>query len=376
VDFSGNKPHLVDRRTGELIPVELFVGVLGASSYTYAVATRSQRLQDWVRVHIGMAEYFSGSSEIWVPDNLKSGVTKPCSYEPVLNRSYQELAEHYGAVVIPARSGKAKDKAKVEVGVQVAQRWILATLRNRTFFELAELNEAIRQQLEVLNDRPMKHLGVSRRELFERLDRPVLKPLPSRPYELAEWKRCGVNIDYHIDVERNYYSVPYQLVGEKVEARFTSTTVEVYFKNRRVASHQRLWGRGRHQTLSQHMPHSHREHAKWTPSRLIRWAERSGPSTGKLVSEILVRRSHPEQGYRACLGIMRLGRKHGLQRLEAACSRALFLRSYRYLTVKNILSSGQDRLPLEENLPSLPPTPDHDNIRGAEYYAALQEGEC
>jgi transposase len=373
VDFSGKRPHLVDRDTGEEIPVELFVGVLGASSYTYAVATRSQDLADWVDAHVGMGEYFSGSSEIWVPDNLKSGITKPCRYEPEVNRTYRDLAEHYSAVVIPARVRKPKDKAKVETAVLVAQRWILATLRNRTFFSLEELNQAIREKLELLNNRPMKKLGVSRRELFERLDRPALKPLPERRYELAEWKTCTVNIDYHVDVEHNFYSVPHQLSGEKCEARFTTRTVEVYFKNRRVASHQRLRGRGQHSTTPQHMPHSHREHAEWTPSRLIRWAQRAGPATGQLVAEIMRRRPHPEQGFRACLGVMRLGRRHGPDRLEAACTRAIALRSYSYQTVKNTLSSGMDRLPFDQEPSTL--TPHHDNIRGADYYAA-QEVKC
>jgi transposase len=373
IDFSGKKPHLVDPDTGEENPVELFVGVLGASSYTYAVATQRQDLPDWVQAHVGMAEFFSGSSEIWVPDNLKSGITKPCRYEPDVNRTYQELAAHYQAVVIPARVRKPKDKAKVETGVLVAQRWILATLRNRTFFSLVELNAAIREKLEVLNNRPMKQLGASRRELFERLDRPALKPLPDRSYELAEWKLCRVNIDYHVEIKHNFYSVPYQLQGEQCEVRFTAQTVEVYFKNNRVASHQRLRGRGQHSTQAKHMPRSHREHAKWTPSRLIRWAEQAGPATGHLVAEIMRRRPHPEQGFRACLGVMRLGRRHGPQRLEAACARCIALSSYSYQTVKNTLSSGMDRLPFEEESSSL--TPHHENIRGADYYAA-QEVEC
>jgi len=373
VDFSGKQPHLVDSKTGEEIPVELFVGVLGASNYTYAVATRSQDLPDWVDAHMGMAEYFSGSSEIWVPDNLKSGITKPCRYEPEVNRTYRDLASHYGAVVIPARVRRPKDKAKVETAVLVAQRWILATLRNRTFFSLEELNQAIGEKLEVLNNRPMKRLGVSRRELFERLDRPALKPLPYGRYELGEWKTCKVNIDYHVEVEHNFYSVPHQLREEKCEARFTTRTVEVYFRNRRVAVHQRLRGRGLHSTIPEHMPRSHREHAEWTSSRLIRWAERAGPATGQLVEEIMRRRPHPEQGFRACLGVMRLGRRHGPERLEAACTRALALGSYSYQTVKNTLSSGMDRLQFDQE-PSVP-TPHHENIRGADYYAA-QEVKC
>ena len=372
VDFSGKRPHIVDPRTGEEIPVELFVAALGASSFTYAEATESQKLPCWVEAHAHMAEYFGGSTEIWVPDQLKSGVREPCRYEPTINRTYQEMAEHYGAVVIPARQGEPRDKAKVESAVQVAQRWILARLRHRTFFSLAELNEAIRELLDQLNDRPMQKLGVSRREMYERLDRPALRPLPLSHYEVAEWARCRVNIDYHIDVERHPYSVPYQLLHEHVEARYTTSIVEIFYKGRRITSHRRRYD---HQpsTKLEHMPSAHRAHAEWTPSRLIRWAEKTGPATGELVAEILRSRPHPEQGYRACLGIMRLGRRYGAERLEAASTRATQLHSPSYRTVKNILASTQDRLPFTDE--TVGPIPVHDNIRGAGHYAA-QEEEC
>jgi transposase len=375
IDFSGKRPHLVDRRTGEEIPVELFVAVLGASGYTYAEATRSQKLDEWVGVHTRMVEYFWGSTELWIPDQLKGAVARSCRYEPGLNRTYQELATHYGTVVIPARPGKAKDKAKVESTVLLAQRWILARLRHRTFFELGELNEAIWKLLEELNSRPLQKLGVSRRELWERLDRPALGPLPTTPYELAQWKTCRVNIDYHVEVDRRPYSVPYQLVHERVEVRYTASVVEAYYKGRRVASHRRRFD---HQpaTLTEHMPSSHRAHAEWTPSRLIGWAEKTGPATGRLVAGILRSRPHPEQGYRACLGIMRLGRLHGDERLEAACARAERLRSYSYRTVKNILASGQESLPLEDERPAPAPTPSHHNVRGPQYYAAKETSKC
>lgn len=374
VDYSGNKPAIVDRRSGELIEVELFVGVLGASNYTYAEATPSQRLEHWIGSHIRMLEYFGGSAGIWVPDNLKSGVTRPCRYEPGVNRTYGELAQHYGAVVIPARSYRPKDKAKVEVGVQVVQRWILARLRNLTFFSLAELNRAIWQQLEELNGRPMQKLGTCRRELFERVERPVLIPLPSSRYELAEWKSCRVNIDYHVAVDHNYYSVPHQLLGEEVEARYTHSTVEVLRKGKRVASHARLRGKGQHSTRAEHMPAAHRAHAEWSPSRLIGWAEKTGAATGRVVAEILDAFRHPEQGYRACLGIMRLGKRYGRERLEAACERAEQLGSCRYQTVKNILATGMDREPLDGNQPPASSVPAHGNIRGADYYD--QETKC
>jgi transposase len=351
------------------------VAALGASCYTYAEATPTQKVHDWVAAHTRMLEYFCGSTQLWVPDQLKSAITRSCRYEPGVHRSYQELAAHYGAVVIPARPGKAQDKAKVEAMVLVAQRWILARLRHRTFFELAELNAAILELLDQLNGRPMQKLGVSRRELWERLDRPALKPLPVSGYQLAHWKPCRVNIDYHVEVDHHPYSVPYQLIHEKVEARYTASIVEVYYKGRRVASHRRRFD---HQpaTLAEHMPSSHRAHAEWTPSRLIHWAEQSGPATGRLVAGILERRPHPEQGYRACLGLMRLGRSYGPERLEAASARAEGLRSYSYRTVKNILASAQDRLPFEDEPPAPEPTPSHGNIRGADYYAAEEENKC
>ena len=375
IDFSGKRPHLVDGKTGEEIPVELFVAALGASSYTYAEATPTQRLHDWVGAHTRMLEYFGGCTQLWVPDQLKSGITQPCRYEPGVNRSYQDLAAHYGAVVVPARPGKPRDKAKVESMVLVAQRWILARLRHRTFFELAELNAAIVELLERLNGRPMQKLGVSRRELWDRLDRPALKPLPVTRYDMAQWKPCRVNIDYHVEVDHHPYSVPYQLIGEEMEARYTSSIVEIYYKGRRLVSHARRYDR-QPSTLAEHMPSSHRAHAEWTPSRLIHWAEKTGPATGRLVAGILESRPHPEQGYRACLGLMRLGRHYGPERLEAASARAERLRSYSYRTVKNILASAQDHLPLEDEPPAPDPTPTHGNIRGADYYAAEEENEC
>jgi transposase len=282
-------------------------------------------------------------------------------------------------VVVPARPGKPRDKAKIESMVLVAQRWILARLRNRTFFSLAELNTAIGELLVQLNDRPMRRIGKSRRELWEQLDRPALKRLPVSRYELAHWKLCRINIDYHVDVEHHYYSVPYQLRQPErdqpeVEARYTSSVVEIYHKGHRVASHRRRYD---HQpsTQREHMPSSHRAHAEWSPSRLIHWGEKTGPATGRVVAGILKSWPHPEQGYRACLGLMRLGKRYGAGRLEAACERAEYLRSYSYRTVKNILSSAQDRLPFEDEV-AIEATPVHDNIRGAQYYAATKEDEC
>lgn len=374
-DYSGKKPSIVNRITGEATPVELFVAVLGASSYVYAEASLSQELASWIGSHVRMVEFFGGSSAIWVPDNLKSGITTACRYEPEVNRTYADLAEHYGAVVIPARPGRPKDKPKVEVSVQVAQRWILAVLRNRVFFSLSELNEAIWEKVAQVNARLMKKLGASRKELFERLDRPALQPLPSSRYEMRQWKPCGVNIDYHVEVDHNYYSVPFELRHEKLEARFTQLTVEIFFKNQRVASHVRLSGRGHYSTQAEHMPAAHRAHAEWTPSRLISWGEKTGPATGRVVAEIMRRYPHPEQGYRSCLGLLRLSKIYSTERLEAACVRAERLGSPRFQTAKNILASGADRLALEDEPESTPMLPFHENVRGAGYYAD-KEIEC
>ena len=373
VDYSGKKPTIVDPTTGEIEEVELFVGVLGASTYFYAEATRTQSLPDWIGSHIRMNEFFGGSSEIYVPDNLKSGVVKPCRYEPGVNRSYEEMATHYGAVVVPARPYKSRDKAKVEACVLIAQRWILAALRNRTFFSLQELNEAIWELLPILSARPLQKLGVSRRELFEQLDRPVLRPLPAQRYEIGHWKGCTVHIDYHVEIEKNYYSVPYTLIHAKVEARFTDTTVEIFHNNIRVASHRRLPGKGQHVTTAAHRPPSHREYAEWTPARILEWAGETGSCTREVVAHLLKARPHPELAYRSCLGLIRLGNQYGSDRLEAASRRALQIHSRSYQTVKNILASGMDRCPPDDSVQSEIQLPQHENIRGADYYGLAEE---
>jgi transposase len=371
MDFSGQRPVVTDPSTGEERPVELFVSALGASNLVYAEATLDQSLESWLDAHQSMLEYYGGSPAVWVPDNLKSAVTKACPYEPVVNRTYAELAEHYGAVVIPARTAKPRDKAKVEVSVQVVERWVLARLRNRRFFSLEELNAAIRELVDELNDRPMKHLGKSRRELFESIEREHLKPLPEGRYDRAYWKRAKVNIDYHIVLERSYYSVPYRLVHESVEVRYTSHLVEIFHGSKRVAIHRRLDVPGQCATTADHMPRSHRAHSQWTPSRLIDWAEKTGVATGRVVAAILESRPHPEQGYRSCLGLLRLGKRYGSGRLESACSRAWALKSPSYRTVKNILASGMDRVLVCEEPAINTETQRHENIRGAAYYGVI-----
>lgn len=367
VDYAGPTVPVVDRYTGESREAQIFVGVLGASSYTYAEATWTQSLPDWIGLHVRALEYFGGVPEIAVPDNLKSGVSRACRYEPDINPSYQEMAMHYGIAVIPARVSRPKDKAKVEVGVQLVERWILARLRNRTFFSLAELNTAIRELLEWLNGRTFRKIkGQSRRSLFEQMEKPALRPLPAQRYEHAQWKKSRVNIDYHIEVEGHYYSVPYKLVREEVEVRLTAATVEVFYKSNRIASHPRSHVAGRHTTVKEHMPKAHQRYGDWPPSRIIEWAAKTGPNMALVVEKIMAARPHPEQGYRSCLGLLRLTKDYDPVRLEAACQRALILHAPTYKSVLSILKEKLDRqqlLPADE-LPVI----EHPHIRGSDYY--------
>ncbi len=367
VDYAGQTVPVIDPKSGEVVDVQIFVAVLGASNYTYAEATWTQALPDWIGSHVRAFKYLGSLPQIIVPDNLKSGVHLAHRYEPELNRTYEEMGQHYGVAIIPTRSAKPRDKAKVENGVLVVERWILARLRNRQFFSLVELNTAIAELLEVLNNRPFKKLPGTRRSMFESLDQPAMQPLPASAYEYAKWKKVRVNIDYHVAIEKHYYSVPYQLVKQQIEARITSNTVELLHKGKRVASHRRSYQPGRHTTVNGHMPKAHREYAEWTPQRLVRWAAESGPATARLVETILSSRPHPQHGFRACLGIMRLGKHYTTPRLEAASRRALVIGSCSYKSVESILKNGLDRKPLP---PTSIDTPviEHDNLRGADYY--------
>ena len=367
IDYSDGL-SILEMATGELISTQLFLAVWGASSYTYAEATLSQTLPEWIGSHRRSLEYFSCVPRVLVPDNLKSGVSKACKYEPELNPTYTDMAEHYGCAVLPARPRKPRDKAKVEAGVLIAQRWILAVLRHRTFYSLAELNDAIRQCLERLNNRPMRRLQKSRREMFETIDRPNALPLPARPYEYAEWYKARVNVDYHIEVDHHYYSVPFQLLREKVDVRLTATTLEVFHKGARVAAHARSYVRGGYTTLKEHMPPEHRGYAEWSPSRFIQWAGKTGASTAQLVEKILATRPYPEQGYRACLGIIRLGQHYEPERVEAAAERALKFNACSYRSMKAILTAGLDRQQDNGERPVQMSLSLHQNIRGREYY--------
>ena len=368
VDYAGLTVPIAGRTAGEVRAAQIFVAVLGASNYTYAEATWTQGTADWLGAHARCFAFFGGVPELVVPDNLRSGVTKACRYEPEVNRSYHDLALHYGVAVLPARVVRPRDKAKVEVGVQVVERWILARLRHRQFFSLPELNMAIGELLEQLNRRRFRKLPGSRRSVFEELERAALRPLPAAPYEYAEWKKARVGIDYHVEVDGHYYSVPYQLVRLEIEVRLAARTVECFAKGKRVASHARVERRGGHTTLAPHMPQGHRDYAEWTPQRLVRWAGESGAAVASLIELILASRMHPQQGFRACLGIQRLGKRYGAERLEAACRRALALEATTYRSVRSILEKGLDRQPLLAETQCTPIL--HENLRGASYYQA------
>jgi transposase len=366
VDYAGTTVEVIDGTSGEVLQAQVFVAVLGASNYTYAEATWSQTLPDWIGAHCRAFAFFGGVTRQIVSDNLKSGVIKACFHEPRINRSYAEMAAHYATAVIPARPRKPRDKAKVEVGVQVVQRWILARLRNRTFFSLAELNQAIRELLEQLNARVTRHLGASRRELFEQLDRPALTALPAEPHVYAEWKECKAGLDYHVEIDKHYYSVPHRYLGYKLWARFTDRTVEIFASGKRIACHMRGRSNRRHTTLTEHMPSAHRRYATWTPQRISRQAASIGANTAALTDIIMRERRHPEQGFRSCIGILRLAKSHGGERLEAASERALEIGARSYTAVASILRNNLDRRRPQRATDG--PAIVHPNIRGSGYF--------
>lgn len=367
IDYAGPTVEVIDRATGEVRQAQVFVAVLGASSYTYAEATWSQSLPDWIAAHQRALRFFGGAPQLLVPDNLRAAVTQACRYEPGINATYAEMAAHYGTAVLPARPYKPKDKAKAEVGVQVVERWILARLRHHTFFALAEVNRAIAALLPVLNERRFQRRTESRKDLFEQLDRPALKPLPQAEYVYAEWRKAKPGIDYHVEVDRRFYSVPHALVGQVLDLRLTATTIEILHKGQRVATHPRT-GQGRFSTCTEHMPKLHQAHRDWSPGRFLRWAQDIGPCTAEVITRQLEGRPHPEHGYRACLGLLNLGRRYSRQRLEKACQRALAVRTVSYQSIASILKNGLDQQPLDTDRDEPRELPLHANVRGAGYY--------
>ena len=368
VDYAGDTvPVVVDRLTGETRQAQIFVAVLGASSFTYAQATWTQGLVDWLAAHVGALEAIGGSPRLLVPDNAKVAVIRACYFDPSINRTYTEMAAHYDMAVLPTRPRRPRDKAKVEVAVLIVERWLLGRLRRRTFYSLAELNQAIGEMLHQLNEvRPIRRLGVTRRQLLEELDRPHLRLLPVEPYVFAEWRARRVGIDYHVDVERHFYSVPYRFARQQVEVRLTARTVEIFLKGARIAAHMRASGRG-YTTIPEHMPSSHRRYANWTIERIRSEAERIGPATELLCELVLQHRPHPEQGFRSCRGILRLVHPYGSDRLESAAARALEIGARTYGSVKSILENNLDRRAAQRRATN-DTTILHSNIRGARYY--------
>lgn len=366
VDYCGQTVPIIDPDTGEVRPAQVFVGVLGASNYTFAEATRSQSLPDWLGSHVRMLDYFGGCPEMVIPDNLKSGVTRACRYDPDLNPSYQQWAAHYDVAVVPARPYKPKDKSKAEVGVQIVTRWILARLRRHSFFTLAEVNRCIRALLEELNHKPFKQLPGNRRQAFEALDQPALRPLPIHPYRYVAIKTVKVHIDYHVQYEKHHYSVPHQYVGEALELHASEPLVSLYFRGHQVAAHPRSYKPGA-TTDPVHMPERHSRHQQWTPGRLKSWARDIGPEVLRWVAAQLEQRQHPEQAYRACLGLLSLSRDYPAQRLDAACGIANRQAMTRVKQIKSILKANRDRLPEQLDLAVDLPQ-DHGNIRGAKHF--------
>lgn len=370
VDYAGKKPTIVDAKTGERVEVELFIGVMGASNFTYAEVTATQQSHDWIASHVRMLEYLGGVPRAVVPDQLKTGVSRASRYEPGIQRTYQEWSQHYDTTVLPARPIKPRDKAKVEVGVQIGERWILGRLRNVTCFSLDELNEYIARLLVDLNGRPMKRYGKSRRELFDELDRPAMAPLPTKRFVHGDWSYASVGLDYHVRVDHHDYSVPYKLVGDEIDVRLAGATVEVYTRDGKlVATHVRSFERGGTTTNAEHMPAAHRKHAEESVADFEAWARLVGPCTTKLVQTILAERRHPEHGFRSCRGIKNLMRHYTPERIEAACERALVIGARTYTNVESILRHGLDKQPLPVTPSSdLPPPLEHENIRGPGYY--------
>ena len=373
VDYAGHTIPIINKSTGQITEAQVFVATLGASNYTYAEATWTQSLPDWIGSHTRALRFLKGVPEIIVPDNLKSGVNKSCRYEPDLNPTYQDMASHYGCAIIPARIRSPKDKAKVETGVKTVEQWILARVRNIQFFSLTDCNKTIRKLLDDLNSRPFQKMSGTRRSMFEDLDRPALKPLPCEPYTYAEWKKAKPHIDYHIEAKGFYYSVPYQLVKKKMDVRITHNIIEIFYKGKRMASHTRSYDPSkRYSTVPEHMPTSHQKYLDWTPQRVIRWASKTGTATAQTMKIVMKSRVHPQHGFRSCMGIMSLGKEYSQDRLEAACSRALAIGSPSYKSIQAILKKGLDRLPPQKEVPQQTSFITHSNIRGPEYYHITQ----
>jgi transposase len=366
VDYAGMKMPWLNPATGEIFEAEIFVGCLGASQFIFAEATATQQLPDWIQSHIHMFEYFDGVSEIVVPDNLKSGVTKAHRYDPDINANYQHFAEHYGVAIVPARAAEPKDKAKVENAVGIVERQILAPLRHLTFTSIGEINVAISKRLTTLNNQSFQKMKTSRHELYKTIDKPALKPLPPHRYQYAEWKRAKIHIDYHFVFDDHFYSVPHQYIHQEVEIRSTAKSVECFCKSQRIAAHARSYKKYGFTTLIEHMPKAHEEHAKYSISYIKSWAKKIGQQTVDFIDHMIASRALPQQAYRSCYGLLRLGDQYGNERLNKACEKALIIRATRYQQVESILKNHLEEVPVQKT--DSVPLPAHNNIRGANYY--------
>ena len=367
IDFAGDTTPIHDPLTGDVSRGHLFVAVLGCSNYTYAEVTATEKLEDWIEAIVRALEFFEGVPNIVVPDNAKALVTSPCWYDPDINITFHELAEHYGFAALPARPRKPKDKSKVEAGVLIAERWILARLRDQKFFSLGEVNVAVSSLLRRMNEHQFKKLPGCRKELFARIEKPALKPLPEHSYELARWKKVVLNIDYHVDLDGHYYSAPYTLIRQELMARYTRSGVELFHKSRRVAAHARSYQKGCHTTINEHRPPAHAKYLEWTPERIISWAGTIGPNCTEAARQMMAGRKIPEYAYRPCIGVIRLGKRYGNDRVDRACARALKMHIVGYRHIESILKTGRDRLSDAADVASRPDVA-HDNLRGAGYY--------
>jgi transposase len=368
VDYAGQTVKVIDPDTGEVREAQIFVGILGASNYTYVEATWTQRLPDWIGSHVRMLEFFGGVPALIVPDNLRSGVSKACRYDPDINPTYADFIEYYGAAVLPTRPVKPKDKAKVENAVLVVERWILARLRNQQFFSLADLNNAIRDLVQILNQKPFKKLPGSRATAFAEIDKSELKPLPQYPYEYTNCKKARVNVDYHVELDHHYYSVPHPLIGKEIMLRYTEKRIECWFQGRQVALHVRSYKNGMHTTLQEHMPKAHLACMAWTPGKFLNWAQNIGQSTLRLVKYLLDSKPHPEQGYRSCLGLLSLSKKFGVTRLDKACERAWQLGTKTRRSVASILEHNLENASNNKETITAAALINHENIRGKDNY--------
>jgi transposase len=366
VDFTGKKLQIVNKQTGELKDVEVFVAILGASQLTYVEAVATQQKHDWIRANQNAFHYFGGVPKAVVPDCLKSAVKKANKYEPDINPEYADFARHYQITILPARPNHPKDKALVEGAVKIVYAWIFAPLRKRRFHSLEELNVAISEELEKYNTKPMQKLGLSRMQLFDQIESAALLPLPPQRYVIRSFKRLKTQFNYHIYLseDKHYYSVPYRHRGKQVLVIYSDSVVEIFYNNQRIAFHKRIRIPNGYSTIKEHMPSNHQAMSDWNPQRLINWAHHLGEYVKVVVEEVLARCQHPEQGYKTCLGILRLSKSFGNLRLNKACQRAISFDHYSYKSIKTILENNLENCQLD----CFDPLPEHQNLRGNQYY--------